>query len=294
MLGGCATPLTSQRLLSQPPDALQAPVELEAVPFFPQERYQCGPAALASVLAWDGVDVTPEQLTPQVYLPQRQGSLQLELVAAVRRHQRVPYPLQGGMEALLREVGAGHPVLVLQNLGLDWYPSWHYAVVVGYDLGADRLVLRSGIERRHEVSLSTFERTWRRGNEWALVVLGPEHLPATAEELAYLKAVNGLERVGEQLAAAQAYRSALGRWPQSLAAWFGLGNSLYAGGDLAGAEQAYRRLLELEPGHAPTLNNLGYLLYLRGDRGAAEALVRRALALEPRPAYRETLELIRR
>ncbi|EPU4601474.1 PA2778 family cysteine peptidase, partial [Pseudomonas aeruginosa] len=45
LLGGCAQP---PRL---PPEsaALPARVELRDVPFFPQEAYQCGPAALATM-----------------------------------------------------------------------------------------------------------------------------------------------------------------------------------------------------------------------------------------------------
>src|SRR3569623_1363896 len=130
------------------PADLTHAVELDAVPFFPQERYQCGPAALATVLAWSGAAVTADQLVPQVYLPARQGSLQPELLAAARRYQRLPYVLEPDLAALLREVGAGHPVLVLQNLGLSWAPRWHNAVVVGYDLARDEVVLRSGAGRR--------------------------------------------------------------------------------------------------------------------------------------------------
>ena len=41
--------------------------------------------ALATVLGAAGIGRTPEQLAPQVYLPQRQGSLQVELLGASRR-----------------------------------------------------------------------------------------------------------------------------------------------------------------------------------------------------------------
>src|SRR3954465_11999642 len=65
--------------------------ELTAAPFFPQEDYQCGPAALATLLQSAGIDRTPAQLVEQIYLPQRQGSLQLELLGATRRAGAVPY-----------------------------------------------------------------------------------------------------------------------------------------------------------------------------------------------------------
>ena len=79
---------------------------------------------------------------------------------------------------LLAELDAGHPVLVFQNLALDWSPQWHFAVAVGYDLDSGDLILRSGTERRRVTRLSTFEFTWRRGDYWALVVLPPDRLPA--------------------------------------------------------------------------------------------------------------------
>ena len=52
-LAGCATPQTDRLMKS--PAQLPPKVELTNVPFFPQEAYQCGPAALAMALAWSGV-----------------------------------------------------------------------------------------------------------------------------------------------------------------------------------------------------------------------------------------------
>src|SRR5437868_6842253 len=77
VLGGCASlaPQTTQ-LRDRLPPALHDYVELKEVPFFPQDEYQCGPAALATVLNTFGVKVTPEELVPEVYLPARKGSLQ--------------------------------------------------------------------------------------------------------------------------------------------------------------------------------------------------------------------------
>ncbi len=84
----------------------------------------------------------------EVFIPGREGSLQLEMVAAARRHGMLVYPLQGGLESVLEEVAAGNPVLVLQNQAFSWWPRWHFAVVVGFDRERRELVLRSGITRR--------------------------------------------------------------------------------------------------------------------------------------------------
>lgn len=291
LLSACSSvPLQSEGLLSAPPVGAPAH-ELEAVAFFPQERYQCGPAALATVLVASGVEVSPQQLISQVYIPERRGSLQAEMIAAARGYGRIAYRLQGGLADLLQEIEAGHPVLVMQNLGLSWLPQWHYAVVVGYDLAANRIVLRSGTRRRHTLSLQAFERTWRRAAYWALVTLPPSQLPATAREGAYLQAVADLEAAGQLQNAHRAYQGALGPWPESRVAWMGLGNSAYALGDRAGAAQAFRRLLEHEPDYAPALNNLAQTLADLGELQEALALAKQAVALGGREQaiYRQTL-----
>jgi tetratricopeptide (TPR) repeat protein len=274
---GCA-PLQSERLRATA-EALPVPIELREVPFFPQEEYQCGPAALATLLNHSGVVVTPEQLAPQLYLPERQGSLQIELLAAARRHARVPYVLQPQLESLAAEVASGNPVLVLQNLGLSIAPTWHYAVVVGLDLVRGQIVLRSGRESRHVVALETFEHTWHRADYWGVVVVAPDRLPFTAQELPFVQTVAALERIGRHETAVMAYHAALTRWPRSLVALIGLGNARHALGDVVGAEQAFRRAVDFHPRSAPALNNLAQALADQRRFDEAEATARRALEL---------------
>jgi tetratricopeptide (TPR) repeat protein len=295
LLGGCAAPLQSTGLLSAPPTELAHGVELEQVPFFPQERYQCGPAALATVLTWSGAATKPEDLTAEVYLPQRRGSLAVELQAAARHHGRVSYVLEKEVQAVLREVQAGHPVVVLLNLGLSWYPRWHYAVVVGFDMQRDEIILRSGTVRRDVISLELFERTWRRGDSWAMVVMSPGDIPRTAKELPYLRAVMPFEQAGAWQAARDAYAAAWRQWPDSIGAGMGLGNSEYSRGDYVGAAAAFRRLLAQHPGFAPALNNLAQSLAESGELAAAEHYAEEALAVggPQSDIYAETLQEIR-
>src|SRR3989344_3891591 len=289
---GCTT-LQTDRIRATA-NAFPQPVELTTVPFFPQEEYQCGPAALATVLNGAGVSVTPDQLAPQVYLPKRQGSLQLEMIGAARRHGRVPYVLRPELESLLAEVASGNPVLILQNLSFWWYPKWHYAVVVGFDLPRDRIVLRSGREQRHDIPIEIFERTWRRSRYWAMVVLSPDRLPFTAEEIPYIQAVAPLERLARWPEATMAYSTALKRWPKSLAARMGLGNSRYALADVPGAEAEFRHATQDHPEAAVAFNNLAQTLADRNKWPEARAAARRAVELGgPQiETFRETLKQI--
>lgn len=278
LLAACASAPQTERLLSAPADLPQRH-ELTQVPFHPQQRYQCGPAALATVLNETGVDVSPDDLVDEVYLPDQQGSLQVEILSGARRHGRTPYLIQPQLDDLLREVAAGNPVLVLQNLALSWAPQWHYAVVVGFDLEQAEIILRSGREPRHRISLVTFERTWARGGYWGIVALAPERLPAVVDKQRYLGAVTGLERAQRWREAQTAYHTALDHWPQELAAQMGLGNSAYGLGDLAAAEAAFRAAIQHHPDAPAAHNNLAQVLMETGKLAEASQQARLAVEL---------------
>lgn len=244
-------------------------LELRDTPFFPQEEYQCGPAALATVLVASDIDVTPDELTGKVYLPQREGSLQLELIAAVRRYGRLPYVLDGGLAAILSELSTGRPVLVLQNLGLASYPFWHYAVVIGFDTARDEIILRSGDRQRLTMSTRKFMRSWELADYWALAVLRPGEMPVAPDETRYVHAIAALESAAQPGAAAVFYAAALSRWPDNPLALFGTGNIHYTQGNREAAEATYQRLLAIRPDNAAARNNLAHLLAERGCRDAA-------------------------
>jgi tetratricopeptide (TPR) repeat protein len=289
VLGGCASAPQSARIAFSPPEGLPLRVELTETPFFPQDAYQGGPAAVATVLVAQGLDVTPEALVAEIPLPERQGNLQAELRATVRARERVAYRLEPELNAILAEVAAGHPVVVFQNLGLGVAPRWHYAVVVGYDLEAGEVILRSGTIERHVNSVPLFERTWSRADRWAFVAVPPEHLPATARPLAWLRAVNELEQTGFLGSAKVGYESAIARWPGEAVGYLGLANTQFAAGDLSGAERALRVLLEHQPGRHEAWNNLAHVLMAQqcGFQARAAAACATALAPEAR-VYRRT------
>src|SRR5262249_22196765 len=149
---------------------------------------QCGPAALATLLGADGVAVTPDALTDEVYVPGREGSFQAELIASVRRHDRIPLAVDAGLPAIVAAPDARPPVLVLQNLGLGFWPVWHYAVVIGYDPVEDAFVLRSGTTRREVIGAHAFERTWRLASWWAITSAAPDAPPAFASVTSWVAA----------------------------------------------------------------------------------------------------------
>ena len=156
LLAGCA--VQTAALQANAPHDLSRKAELVATPFFAQTDHLCGPAALATALGAAGITASPAALSEAVFLPAREGSLQAEMLAGARRHGAVATRIPGTLEGLLREVAAGHVVVLLQNLGLSFAPRWHYAVVVGYDLDASEVLLRSGTTQRAAMRLRTLEQ----------------------------------------------------------------------------------------------------------------------------------------
>lgn len=294
-LVGCASMVPQTMALRDAwPEGVASRTEMPEVPFFPQEDYQCGPSALATSLVHSGVEVTPDALVSKVYIPERQGSLQAEMLATPRQYGRVGYRLEPRYADLVREVAAGNPVVILQDIGLGPITKWHYAVVVGYDYPAGELYLRSGQKKREAMPFTMLEYTWKKSNYWAMVALPPGRIPVTATEETYLPAVAAMERVSDKSASLKAYAAALERWPDSLGASVGVSNQHYALGNLKEAEAVLRRAATRHPDSVVVLNNLAQTLSDQGRNAEALAFIERA---KPDPSLAasvtETRDLIR-
>ncbi len=294
-LAGCVSLPQSEALRAGGGAGLPPRAELESVPFFAQEEYQCGPAALAMALNAAGVAVSPDALTDEVYIPGRKGSLQVEMLASARRHGLLAYELAPELKEVLAETAAGNAVIVLQNQGLwAFHPYWHYAVVIGYDLEKKQILLHSGTQARRAMPLGLFEFLWIDGKRWSMVALAPGRLPASAREANFASAAAGLEKAGRSAEAHQAYAALLERWPGNLIGLMGLGNTAYALGRLADAEAAFRKATVAHPLAAAAFNNLAQTLADEGKPAEALEAARKAVSLggSSLPAAQATLDEI--
>lgn len=254
-LAACAQPFEPDERLS-----FDAPTraQITGVPLIQQEDFFCGPASIAMVMQWAGAEITQQDVAALAFNPGAGGTYLADMIGSSRRLGQLALQIND-FDQLLAEVTAGHPVIVFQNLGLGVFPVWHYGVVTGYDLAKDEVYLNSGQLDQMVMAFAVFERTWRRGDYWGLVVLPPDQLPVSVREADVLSAAAALERVGQYQAAATLYETGAAKWPANWLWQFGLGNARYAMGDLRGARRALRRARTLDPSIPEVRANLAFV-----------------------------------
>lgn len=287
-LSAC-TPANVKRLQQSPPDDLPVSAQVQQVPFFAQTELFCGPSTLAMILQHYQIETPHQVLVEQVYTPGREGSLQVEIVAALRRNGLIPYQLPPTLEALLTQIAAGYPVIVLQNLGLPVDPKWHYAVVIGYDLDKSEMVLHSGTIAEYRMPISTFAHTWKRAKQWALVPLPGGKLPAFDKAETVFIAISDYEQtVGGDDVAMSSYKAAQQRWPDSALFALATANVLHNKGAYSEATTVLLTGIEQSSDNVAALyNNLAYALIEQACYSSAIQAVTCALSLGDRhPVYK--------
>jgi tetratricopeptide (TPR) repeat protein len=292
LLTSCASTAVQTEALLKGPRNVPTRAHVAGVPFVQQTEHFCGPATLTMALRAQGHDITLERAGAEVYTPGRKGSLQMDMISAARREGMLSLQIQG-MENLLRELAAGHPVIVLENLMFNWYPWWHYSVALGYDLDEPAIVMHSGSKRDWHYSLRKFERNWKYADYWGLVILPPGELSASAGELEHAAAAAGLEQLGMLDKAALTYEAMLLRWPESFGALLGMGNVEFARGHARAAVPYLERATRVLPSNAAAWHNRAVAEGAAGMPKRAQKSAARALELASPtevPAFRESLK----
>ncbi|THB67972.1 MAG: peptidase C39 family protein [Gammaproteobacteria bacterium] len=282
---------------------------LKEFPFYKQEQYHCGPAALHMVYLWQKKKVNYQQIIADTFNTKLKGSLQRSLVENIRKNGMIPYTIDN-YQQLTTEIAAGNPVIVLQNLGLELIPRWHYAVVIGYDSVNGTVTLHSGAQKNHVVGWKVFSRTWIRAHNWGMVAVPVTAIPASvnlslAYKQEYLNEIYGFSRNGHFNLSLTAYNTALKKWPDNQTAIIGKADSLYNLKKIDEAIDTLKKAIENHSGSAVIYNNLAHILMEKAGNDKmqlqqAHTYAQKALALGNKkqdkncPAYKQTLQEIKK
>ncbi|OFZ30707.1 MAG: hypothetical protein A2622_13645 [Bdellovibrionales bacterium RIFCSPHIGHO2_01_FULL_40_29] len=273
---GCVSSTKQTDLLLANPLSIPAQHHIADAPFINQEAGHCGPATLAMAMNSLGQSITADELASHAFTPGAKGTFQSDMIGAARRQGLLALPITG-MENLLQEVAANNPVIVFENLALKWIPQWHYALVIGYDLKRRHIVMHSGPEAFKEWDLRKFERSWKLADYWGLVILRPDQLSPTANELTHLNGASALEQIGKTTEAATVYKTILSKWPQSLVALIGLGNIHFARHEFEKAIFFLRQATETHPNSAAAWHNRAIVEKSLKQKSAARVSAKKAL-----------------
>ena len=156
-------------------DAIRSGLEarghyIEGVPFVKQTEYDCGPAALASVLSFRGKAVDLARITASVYLPQLRGTLPMDLERYAQDDGFKTSSFAGNTAALKTAIGSNNPVICLLDLGFWFYRQPHFVTVIGFDDGNGLFIMHDGGTPNKTMVYEDFEKKWARAGNWIIVI----------------------------------------------------------------------------------------------------------------------------
>jgi len=141
------------------------------VPFFPQSKYQCAPASLASVLNYYGCRVTPGEISKAIYRKRLRGTLSIDLILFAQKMEFNARAYRGDLTDLKNHIAKDRPLIVFQDLGYPLLTIRHFSVVIGYDDAEGILILHSGKRINKVIPYERFLRSWREMDYWTLLIL---------------------------------------------------------------------------------------------------------------------------
>lgn len=159
---GCA----GAAVLKRPAEGLY----IEGVPFFAQDEYMCGPAALASVIGYYGAGTDMGDVAREVYSSKLKGTLPMDLLIYAREKGFEAKYYKGSMDDLRGSLKRKEPLILFLNLGYSFYPVGHYIVAVGMDEGSSVVFAHSGMEKEQAYPISELQEAWSKTGYSTLLV----------------------------------------------------------------------------------------------------------------------------
>lgn len=144
---------------------------IQNIPFYPQETYECGPASLAGVLNYWGINISPEEIAAEIYSKSAKGTLNLDMILYAEAKGLKANHYKGSLEDVRSKIDLGYPILVLVDHGFWIYQQNHFMVVIGYD--ENGIIANSGRDRLKPIPAKRFLKSRERTKFWTLLITPP-------------------------------------------------------------------------------------------------------------------------
>lgn len=148
-------------------------VFIDAVPFYKQTRYMCGPSAVTSVMNYYGSGVDLKEATEAVYTGKLKGTLPIDVVIYAKEKGFDASYYEGGLDDLKKKLRQKTPLILFVDLGYFNYKVGHYIVVLGYSDALRVVVAHWGFEREKTVDYEYLLKIWQRTG-YSTILLTPK------------------------------------------------------------------------------------------------------------------------
>ena len=153
-------------LTSTPQGTVQTIVQ--DVPFYPEDRYWCGPASLAGVMNHWSDAPGPRAVAEATYSPSAGGTLMADLAWYARQQGFDAEVTTMNSRELRAHLDRGQPIIVFVARRGLFQNYNHFMVVVGY---TDRgVIVNSGLRQKAFLHEETFRTLWNKNDRYALIV----------------------------------------------------------------------------------------------------------------------------
>jgi ABC-type bacteriocin/lantibiotic exporter with double-glycine peptidase domain len=143
-------------------------LQVDGVPFVKQETHYCGPASVASVMAYYGADIDQRAIAQSVYSDKLKGALITDLENYARSHGFQTGSKTGTLQDIKDLLGQKKPVIVLVDLGFWLFSQPHYLVVTGFD--EKGFTAHTGYEASKLFPYDYFRKIWsKKGNAYLVI-----------------------------------------------------------------------------------------------------------------------------
>ncbi len=263
-LSGCATSFTYR---ANPPSSIKTheSVYLENVPPVAQKAYQCGPAALESVIRYWGGSADADSIGNALYKSKTHGVFNFSLAPYMKTlgfwseiHEE---PDQENLKQWLRK---GIPPIVMLDSGTLWARTYHFVVLKGFDDSSGIFYANTGVLETQAIGYGEFDRRWKKADTWSLIISTPEKVDWELDEIQSIEIALIFEKNGNLSQSERWIESALRKNPKSFTAKFNLANIYRKSNRQEQAKIIYQTLLSENPDRSEISNNLAWIYYEEG------------------------------
>jgi ABC-type bacteriocin/lantibiotic exporter with double-glycine peptidase domain len=138
------------------------------VPFYAQKDHQCGPAALAGVLNFYGLKLTPEEIAESIYSPSARGTLDIDMIRYAEKKGLQARRYRGNPTDLKNNLDKGRPLIILVDYGFFVYRRHHYLLIIGYS--DDGVIVPTAKDKKRTIPYEDLLGPWERAGFWTLLI----------------------------------------------------------------------------------------------------------------------------